>query len=546
MSDISSDTFLSLQLRAKTRFFLDFAAERAKLRAMRSSVFRKTCEITVIAYAMHAGCIRAAECQRTDASCDPLAMYWLYYAPFVTAPCQGAGTALASYFTFVDGGSNNARDYALCATRDGGLLYGGAANANLPTYFGKTPVYAYGGGSDLFLAKLDANGDLDWYSYLGDSGGQSLRAVTETSDGAYVVAGVGSPVGGTLQGQSPLQSYSGNGDWFIARLSARGQLEWHTYLGDLANSDEVDAVVPAASGGVVLVGNLGETAAALVGRTPVHPFSGGGIDVCAVELSSSGAIVWHAYYGAAGGFQTVRSLVGAPDGGYILGGSSDVDIPSLAGRAPIDPFMVGGANAGLVLKLDASGVLQWYTFVGGVGDETIGAVSVAPSGDVFAAGTAQVNIPTLAGKTPLNASTGTEDFIVLRYSPAGVLRWYTFLGGANFDDATAMAYTKNGGVVVAGTAAADIPTLAGKTPLNPYAGGTDLLLTQLDGAGNLEWYSLLPADGSGEIVASRNGGFWLMGYANASIASLFGKTPALPYQGITDMLLLRFKADGVL
>ncbi len=79
------------------------------------------------------GCIRAADCQRTDASCDPLAMYFLYYAPFVTAPCQGAGTALASYFTFVDGGNNNARDYALCATRDGGLLYGGASNANLPT-----------------------------------------------------------------------------------------------------------------------------------------------------------------------------------------------------------------------------------------------------------------------------------------------------------------------------------------------------------------------------------------------------------------------------
>lgn len=491
-------------------------------------------------------CIRSSVCQRTDASCDPLALYFLYYAPFVTAPCQGAGTALASYFTFVDGGNNNARDYALCATRDGGLLYGGASNANLPTYFGKAPVYPYAGGNDMFLAKLDAKGDLDWYAYLGDTGSESLRAVTETSDGAYVAAGSGAPAAATLQGQAPLQAYAGNGDWFVARLTARGQLEWHTYLGDVANTDELDQAIPTASGGVVLAGNLGETSAALAGRTPIIAPVGGSTNICALELSASGSVVWHTYLGGAGGNQSVKGLAVAPDGGYILGGSSEVDIPSIADRTPMDPFMVGGINAGLVLKLDAFGVLQWYTFVGGVGDEAIRTVSVAPSGDVFAAGTAQVSIPSIAGKTPLNASTGTEDFIILRYNPSGALRWYTFLGGANFDDATAMAYTKDGGVVVAGTAAADIPVLAGKTPLNAYSGGTDLLLTQLNGAGNLEWFSFLPADGAGDIVASRNGGFWLIGYSNAAIASLSGKTPLSPYVGITDMLLLKFKADGAL
>jgi hypothetical protein len=532
------------------RFFLDCTLMRAMLREMFASQPGTILGCAAAALALHTGCLESALCQRTDASCDPLAAYFLYYEPFVNAPCQGAGAALESYFTFVAGGSNQANDYALCATSDGGLLFAGTTNTNLASLFGKTPAYGYGASTEILIAKLDSAGGLDWYGYLGEAGAQSVRAVTETSDGAFVIAGTSNTAINNLRGKGPLYSYQGSGDWFISRIDARGALQWFSFFGDAANSDAPLGIDATVDGGAVIVGTLRDGAPAFAGLTPVHPPSGAGVlDVFAVKIDAAGQIAWHTFLGGAAANEVAQAVARTADGGYVIGASSDADIPSIDGKTPLNPILVGGASAALALKLNASGALQWYTFLGGAGDEIWRSVSAMDNGDAVFAGLAQVDIPSVQGQAPINASTATEDFLAARYDPNGALRWYTFLGGGGFDDASAVVQTRDGGVVVGGYAGANIPGLSGKTPNNPYTASTDAMLAQLDGFGRLQWYTFAGGAGAaatGRLVASRNGGFWFLGYSSSNIPGLHGKLPLIPYTGITDMLLLKFKPDGVL
>ena len=60
---------------------------------------------------------------------------------------------------------------------------------------------------------------------------------------------------------------------------------------------------------------------------------------------------------------------------------------------------------------------------------------------------------------------------------------YTFLGGSSSDYAEYVIETSDGGLLVAGLANANIPSLSGKTPLNLYSAGRDMLVVKLKGNG---------------------------------------------------------------
>ena len=54
----------------------------------------------------------------------------------------------------------------------------------------------------------------------------------QTSDGGYIVAGYACADISTLNGKSPINSYSGSSaDMFIVKLDSAGNVAWYTFLG---------------------------------------------------------------------------------------------------------------------------------------------------------------------------------------------------------------------------------------------------------------------------------------------------------------------------
>jgi hypothetical protein len=75
------------------------------------------------------------------------------------------------------GGTSPDRAFAVTQTSDDGYLVGGRTES-----FGA-------GGADMWILKLDSSGEVDWQRTFGSSYDEQARAVLESSDGFYVIAG---------------------------------------------------------------------------------------------------------------------------------------------------------------------------------------------------------------------------------------------------------------------------------------------------------------------------------------------------------------------
>ncbi len=157
------------------------------------------------------------------------------------------------YGTYLGG---NRSDYAAGIALDGvGNLYvtGDAQSANFPTL---TPLQgAPGGGTDAFVAKIDARGALAYSTLLGGSGDDHGMGIAADAAGtAYVVGYTASP---NFPTANALQATSGGGptgsadDAFAARIlgASSGTVPWRPHQG-VRFADGLSASVDLADGHV--------------------------------------------------------------------------------------------------------------------------------------------------------------------------------------------------------------------------------------------------------------------------------------------------------
>ena len=167
-----------------------------------------------------------------------------------------------------------------------------------------------GGGSDLFVAKIDANGTLAWSSYLGGSGGESGsgygNGISIDVDGdAWVTGTTGST---DLASGGFDTSYNGGQDAFVAKINADGTLAWSSYLG--GSGSECDSGIALdGSGNAWMVGYTTSTDFAVGGFDTSY---GGDQDAYVAKINDDGTLAWSTYLGGNG-----------DDGGYGIAVDGD-------------------------------------------------------------------------------------------------------------------------------------------------------------------------------------------------------------------------------
>jgi len=121
------------------------------------------------------------------------------------------------------------RAYAVSATVDGGYIVAGGTSS-----FGA-------GGYDLWLLKLQANGAVTWQKAYGETGDEEARAVQETIDGGYILAGSTSSFG------------HGNLDLWLLKLNADGSVAWDKTYGQAEDDTGLDVQLTF-DGGYIICG----------------------------------------------------------------------------------------------------------------------------------------------------------------------------------------------------------------------------------------------------------------------------------------------------
>jgi hypothetical protein len=212
------------------------------------------------------------------------------------------------------------------------------------------------GGLDVFLAKLDPDGNHMWSRRFGDAKNQT--AVSLAVDGTGNVLVSGDFLGAVDFGGGPLTS-AGGLDVFLVKLDAAGSYLWSKTFGD---TDDQKGLRVAANGtGDVLVG--GDFFGLMdFGGGPLPTM--GGNDVIIAKLNSAGDHLWSKRFSGASDEIQLRFAMDQAGSAVLAGGfmgSVDLGGGLLTSAGGLDVFLA---------KLDANGNHVWSARFGDDSDQS--------------------------------------------------------------------------------------------------------------------------------------------------------------------------------
>jgi len=183
---------------------------------------------------------------------------------------------------------------------------------------------------------------------------------------------------------------------------------------------------------------------------------------------------------------------------YLAGSTFSPDWPVVNAVQP----MTGGAWDGYLIKLDPVTYTPVFsTFFGGSGWEDLRSVKLDAAGNIYLFGTTNSSdLPTVNAYQNQNAG-GWDLFVAKLSNDGSQILYSTYLGGSANEGDPSVSYT-SGDMVVSDDGYAYITSrsASGDFPLvNPYfdtsAGGTDVVIAELDPAGQLVYSTYFGSSG---------------------------------------------------
>lgn len=412
---------------------------------------------------------------------------------------------------------------------------------------------------------------LDWATFLGGNGDETIEGLEIASGGEIVVAGqTWSPdfphTGGNLVpiGATP----------YVARLNASGTaLVYATFFGGTFNHSVLDLALDS-SGRPAIVGDTNSldfpTTEGAYDRTPGDGFHGD-YDAYVIQFNASGSgLVFGTYLGSSpnsANFDQAWAVGFEPTGSVVVAGqTSGADFPTTTGA--YDRTYAGGRDIFLSRLNPTGSQLTYSSFLGGAGYDEVFAMAVDPQGFVNltgkVSGAGSPTFPTTSNgfdRTYDSQGDGYLSRFKLDGGGAADLRYSTFLGGSQWTEAgTGIAVDPNDPVslTVAGwTRSGDFPTTAGalqRTHLVPIDGSMAFVSRfrfPTGGSPTLAWSTLYGGPGNQAandvVVDSIGAAIIAAGTAvnnPATTERAYDRVPGLGLQGKPDGLVARISANG--
>jgi len=150
--------------------------------------------------------------------------YWLYALVLIAYGQPGLGQSLHVDSTrYITGDRPLTYLASAIATNDGGILVVGTAEQNPGGIIPLFPVDSVGG--NVLVVKIDSNRHISWIREYGGSNGDGARAVCQTPDGGYAV------LANTMSNDGDVTGFKGVVDMWLIRLDKDGNLLWQKCYG---------------------------------------------------------------------------------------------------------------------------------------------------------------------------------------------------------------------------------------------------------------------------------------------------------------------------
>jgi len=402
------------------------------------------------------------------------------------------------------GGKNDDTGYSIAVDANGnsyvtGSFFGSAT-------FGTTTLTS-SGYEDIFVAKLDSNGNWLWAKKAGGQSNDGGRSITVDDNGNSYVTGVFE--GSATFGTTTLTS-SGGSDIFVAKLDINGNWLWAKKAGgtdfDFGNSIAVDA-----NGNSYVTGYF--SGSANFGTTTLTSSSEYYTEIYVAKLDINGNWLWAKQAGGTDCHDGYGIAVDANGNSYVTGyfkSNATFGTTTLTSGGIYDIF---------VAKLDSSGNWLWAKKAGGTNYDDGYGIAVDANGNSYVTGYFLGDAD--FGNTTLTSSGGSDIFVA-KLDINGNWLWAKKAGGTSYDYGLGITVDANGNSYVTGYFMNS--ATFGTTTLTS-SGSYEIFVAKMDSSGNWLWVKQaggIYTDSGKSIAVDVNGNSYVTGYFEES--TTFGIT----------------------
>lgn len=284
-------------------------------------------------------------------------------------------------------------EYGFCVqqTTDGGYIVSGVASSFSDV------------AGDIYLIKLESNGDTTWTRAYGGNGYEWGAFVQQTTDGGYIITG------------QTLAFGAGDFDAYLVKINATGNIIWTKTYGGVG-SEYGTAVQQTTDGGYIITGSNDNT------------FGFGASDFYLIKTDALGNHLWSKAYGDAGS-EEGKAVKQTTDGGYIIAGTSENTL------GPLGPNMC-------LIKTNSVGDTLWAKLYGGqMIDECFDVKQTSDGGYI------------MVGKSFSFSTNGDYDVYVVKVNNQGIVEWSKTYGGSSTNHneiGYSISQTNDGGYIISG------------------------------------------------------------------------------------------------
>ncbi|MBP6574704.1 MAG: T9SS type A sorting domain-containing protein [Flavobacteriales bacterium] len=367
----------------------------------------------------------------------------------------------------------------LKVTADGGFVLTGF------TYSNDGDIVGNHGMEDAWVVKLNDTGGMQWQRVMGGTQQDRGLSILSTGDGGCLMSGW------TRSSDGDLTSNYGGGDAWLIKLDANGSTQWQRQFGGSENDELID-IITTTDGGYLAVGESRSNDGDLTENF-------GSNDGWVVKLDSNGDILWQVMLGGSG-IDYLVAVRQTLDGGYITVGYS-----SSTGGGNIGAGQHGGFDS-WVVKLDATGAIEWQRLLGGSEDDYGAAIeAISTGGYILGGGTGSYD-------GDVTGYHGNNDAWLVELDNTGAIEWAKPFGGPGVDGAWSIVAMADGGFVFSGFSGQEGGDVSGAH------GYYDMWLVRVNGTGALEWQKCMGGtsqEHANAIQSTVDGGSLLAGFTQS-------------------------------
>ncbi|MFC1898590.1 SBBP repeat-containing protein [Candidatus Cloacimonadota bacterium] len=321
---------------------------------------------------------------------------------------------------------------AVCTDIDGNVYFAGffAGSAN----FNSVNVTS-NGDKDIFIVKLDVNGNYHWLECAGGIGYDTVNSITTDTHGNVYVTG-------RFQDSIDFGSINlgafGYNDIFVAKLDSSGNWLWAVKAGGIY-WDEGFSISIDSEGNSYVTGSFAGTAS--FGAINLST-STSTENIFVAKLDADGEWLWAKGAGGSGWDRGTGIGIGTDENIYITG---YFGLYALFGS---NSLMSNGSFDVFVAKMDTNGNWLWLENAGGIGYDEANALVIDNDCNILITGKYQDSAS--FGDEILNSSLYYDNIFVSKLDSDGEWLWAKGAGGIYHDAGKAISSDISGNVYITG------------------------------------------------------------------------------------------------